>query len=87
MTRLDAAVARLNAALEKLEAGAGERLARVLPERADEEVAALKEERERLIARISALEEETRMLAGLTEAVEDRLEGAIAEIREVLARN
>lgn len=84
---MDAAVARLNAALEKLEAGAGERLARVLPERADEEVAALKEERERLIARISALEEETRMLAGLTEAVEDRLEGAIAEIREVLARN
>ena len=41
----------------------------------------------RSIARIAALEEETRVLAGLTEEVEDRLDDAIAEIREVLAHN
>ncbi|HYM18286.1 MAG TPA: DUF4164 family protein [Micropepsaceae bacterium] len=87
MKRLDAAVAHLNAALDKLEASADERLSRVKSDSSAAELALLKEERERLLARIAALEEETRTLAGLTEEVEDRLEGAIAEIRGVLARN
>jgi hypothetical protein len=51
------------------------------------EVSALKAERERLIARIAGLEEESRTLAGLTGEVEDRLDSAITEIREVLGRN
>ncbi len=51
------------------------------------ELTALKSERETLFARIAALEEETRVLAGLTEEVEDRLDDTIAEIREVLAHN
>jgi hypothetical protein len=50
-------------------------------------MSALKSERETLYSRIAALEEETRVLAGLTEEVEDRLDDAIAEIREVLAHN
>ena len=87
MKRLEAAVARLNAALDKLETSADERLSSVRSDSSATELSLLKEERERLIARIAALEEETRTLAGLTEEVEDRLEGAIAEIRGVLARN
>jgi len=43
--------------------------------------------RSRLIARVATLEEEARSLASLTAEVDDRLDGAIAEIREVLARN
>ena len=39
-----------------------------------------------LLARIAELEDETRSLAGLTEEVEDRLDGAIAEIRTALGR-
>ena len=87
MTRLDSAVARLAAALDKLEASADHRLAWKQSETSVAELALLKDERERLLARISALEEESRALAGLTEEVEDRLDGAIAEIRDVLARN
>ena len=51
------------------------------------ELTSLKSERETLFARITALEDETRVLAGLTEEVEDRLDDAIAEIRQVLAHN
>jgi hypothetical protein len=87
MTKLESAVARLNAALDKLEASAEQRLSWVRSETSVAELALLKDERERLLARISVLEEESRALAGLTEEVEDRLDGAIAEIRDVLARN
>jgi hypothetical protein len=87
MTRLEAALERLNAALDKLEATAGQRLSLAQSESPAAELAALKDERERLLERISALEEESRSLVGLTEEVEDRLEGAIAEIRDVLAKN
>jgi predicted nucleic acid-binding Zn-ribbon protein len=51
------------------------------------ELTSLKSERETLYARITVLEDETRVLAGLTEEVEDRLDDAIAEIRQVLAHN
>jgi len=49
-------------------------------------VADLSEERERLLARISELEEENRALAGVTEEVEGRLDGAISDIRSALGR-
>ena len=88
MTRLDDALARFSAALERLETRVEEGNARVQAG-ADSllELSLLKAERERMFARIAELEEESRALAGLTAEVEDRLDGAIAEIREVLARN
>jgi len=88
MTKLADAKARLSRALEALERGV-DRQAQAQGQsiNAMTELALLKSERERLFARISALEEESRVLAGLTEEVEDRLDGAIAEIREVLGQN
>lgn len=53
-----------------------------LPER----VAELEAERDKLLARIAELEDEVATLSGLTEEVEGRLDGAIGEIRAVLAR-
>ena len=49
-------------------------------------LAAMNEERERLLARIAELEEESRVLADISEEVENRLDGAIAEIRSALGR-
>jgi cell division protein FtsB len=87
MSRLDLARSRFRAALEALESTAGtvgESLdqAAKLPER----VAELEAERGKLIARIAELEDELIALSGLTEEVEGRLDGAIGEIRAVLAR-
>ena len=88
MSKLDDAKARLNAALDALEKGVAERLGSARESTTSAaEVALLKAERERVMARISALEEECRMLAGLNEEVEGRLDGAIAEIRGVLGQN
>ena len=88
MTRLDDALARFSAALDQLEGRVEEANARAR-EAADSpaEISILKAERERMCARIAELEEESRALAGLTGEVEERLDGAIAEIREVLSRN
>jgi Domain of unknown function (DUF4164) len=88
MTRLDDALARFSAALERLEIRVEEGDARAQAG-ADSlsELSLLRAERERMFARIAELEEESRALAGLTGEVEDRLDGAIAEIREVLGRN
>ena len=88
MTRLDDALARFSAALDQLEGRVEEANARAR-EAADSpaEISILKAERERMCARIGELEEESRALAGLTGEVEERLDGAIAEIREVLSRN
>jgi predicted nucleic acid-binding Zn-ribbon protein len=88
MTKLAQAQARFSAALDALDkaiedSGVTMRLGSKLKV----EMSALKSERETLYSRITALEEETRVLAGLTEEVEDRLDDAIAEIREVLAHN
>jgi predicted nucleic acid-binding Zn-ribbon protein len=44
------------------------------------------EERDRLLARIAELEEEARALGNISEEVENRLDGAIAEIRTALGR-
>ena len=88
MNRLDSALMRFSTALERLELSVTDRLAAARDaknSRAELEI--LKADRERLLARIAALEEDSRMLAGLTEEVEDRLDTAISEIREVLGRN
>ena len=53
-----------------------------LPER----VAELEAEREKLLARIAELEEVISVLSGLTEEVEDRLDGVMGEVRAALAR-
>ena len=49
-------------------------------------LAASGEERDRLLGRIAELEEESRVLADISEEVENRLDGAIAEIRTALGR-
>ena len=88
MNRLDSALMRFSTALVRLESSVTDRLAAARDaknSRAELEI--LKADRERLLARIAALEEDSRMLAGLTEEVEDRLDTAISEIREVLGRN
>lgn len=81
MNKLDTAMKRFSAALEALQARIAERID------AERARADADPERERLLARIAALEEESRDLAGLSEEVEVRLDGAIAEIRSVLDRN
>lgn len=87
MDRRMAAVTRFTAALDTLEAKLTERLEDRASATLEAELAALRLERERLRARIALLEEETSSLAGLTETVESRLDGAIAEIRAALERN
>ena len=88
MTKLAEVQARFSAAIDALDkaidtSASGLRQGAKLKA----ELNALKSERETLLGRIAALEEETRVLAGLTEEVEDRLDDAIAEIRDVLAHN
>jgi chromosome segregation ATPase len=87
MGRLDDAVQRFDAALAALEAEA-DSLRNQRDALADSraKVAELTEERERLLTRIADLEEENRSLAGITEEVETRLDGAIGEIRAALGR-
>lgn len=88
MSRFDEALARFTAAIDQLETRIEERLTLERDSsNSAAELGLLKAERERMFARIAALEEEARTLAGLTEEVEDRLDGAITEIREVLGRN
>jgi len=84
MSTLDAALARFSQALTRLETAAKERLPRA---NGSAELDGMRDERDRLLARVATLEEEARSLAGLTEEVEERLDGAITEIREVLGRN
>lgn len=88
MSRLELAADRLKKALEGLE--------RVLPAGPGEgseaaalhgRVAELEAERERLLEKVAALEEELATLSGVTEEVESRLDGAIGEIRAALARS
>jgi hypothetical protein len=87
MSRLELAAERLAAALEKLEkaADSAESGRPVLTELTGR-LAALESERQGLLARIAALEEELAAVSGITEEVETRLDGAIGEIRAALAR-
>jgi chromosome segregation ATPase len=87
MSRLDAATARLGAALESLE-----RLVQPLVEAKarstaqDAKTAELLREREVLLARLAELEEEARSLTSMNEEIETRLDSAIGEIRGALGR-
>jgi len=87
MSRLDLAQNRFRAALEALENAAGS-VGEGLDQAAksSERIAELELERERLLTRITELEDDVAALSGLTEEVEGRLDGAIGEIRAVLAR-
>jgi chromosome segregation ATPase len=87
MSRLDIAAQRFNQALDALE-DATDSLTGLRGESTGvkSKIAALSEERERLLARIAELEDENRSLAGITEEVEERLDGAIGEIRAALGR-
>jgi hypothetical protein len=87
MTRLDAAAARLKKALDTLEDAAASLNARIgAAEDVMKKTAALGQEREVLLARVASLEDDSRVLSGLTEEVEARLDGAIGEIRVALGR-
>jgi len=87
MSRLEIAAQRFDAALAALESEIGQ-VPGLKSAAADAraKVAELSEERERLLARVAALEEENRTLSGITEEVEGRLDGAISEIRGALGR-
>jgi hypothetical protein len=86
MSQLEEAKIRLSAALDRLETAltpltdAQKRHARDAAE-----IATLNQDREGLLARIAALEEENRLLANLAEEVEGRVDRAIADINAALA--
>ncbi len=87
MKRLEEAAERLRAALRTLDNSVAPLIeARKAAKEAASRIATLSVERERLLARIAELEEDARALSGLTEEVETRLDGAIAEIRSALGR-
>jgi ABC-type transporter Mla subunit MlaD len=87
MSRLDAATERFHAALENLnKTTAPLAQARESAAAAAIRLAAITEERDRLLARIEELEDEARSLSNVTHEVEGRLDGAIADIRAALGR-
>jgi len=87
MSRLDIAAKRLEEALIALEEKAGPLvLARNEVADARARLAELRQEREQFLARIAELEDENRALSGIAGEVEERLDGAIGEIRAALGR-
>lgn len=87
MSRLELAADRLKTALEALESRApGHGALAEHSDGLDRRVAELESERERLLMQVAALEDELAALSGVTEEVEERLDGAIGEIRAALAR-
>ena len=91
MSKLDSAIQKFNSALERLEKAAqgNAPVAQAKPVSFEQEIAvelsALKEDRARLADELTRLNVEKIALEGFTDAVEGRLEGAIREIRAVLA--
>jgi predicted nucleic acid-binding Zn-ribbon protein len=86
MSRLDSAMARFSAALDKLESALARQADKArLDETLARELAGLKEDREQLAAELERLHGEKVALEGFTEEVAGRLEGAIREIRAVLS--
>ena len=87
MSRLELAAERLTNALNALE-GTLVPLegARTDADQVRARLAELNAERERLLARVAELEEEQQALGEISEEVETRLDGAIAEIRTALGR-
>jgi hypothetical protein len=86
MSRLELAAERLKGALESLEAAVAPLAGDGDDARLQSQVAELEAERECLLTRIAVLEEDLAAMSGVTEEVEERLDGAIGEIRAVLAR-
>ncbi len=87
MAELELMAAQLNAALDRLEDLAMPLMeARAQGTKDRAEIEKLKQDRERLLARIALLENEAKELAGVTDQVEGRLDTAIAEIRAALVR-
>jgi chromosome segregation ATPase len=86
MSRLELAAERLKSALESLDAAVAAPAGTGDDGRLRARVAELEAERERLLTRIAALEDELAAMSGVTEEVEERLDGAIGEIRAVLSR-
>jgi|HubBroStandDraft_5_1064220.scaffolds.fasta_scaffold1167695_1 chromosome segregation ATPase len=87
MAQLDRMAVQLNAALDRLEGAAAPLLAaRARAAKDKAEIEKLKQERDRLLARVALLENEAKELSGVTDQVEGRLDTAIAEIRTALAR-
>ena len=87
MSRVELAADRLAAALEMLEKSADFAAQGAMSQAQLERIESLENEREALLARIAALEEELTSLSGITDEVENRLDGAIGEIRAALARS
>ena len=87
MSRLDEAAERLRAAMASVDSAVAPLVeAKRAAKEAAARISALTVERDRLLARVAELEEDARALSGLTEEVETRLDGAIAEIRTALGR-
>ena len=88
MSRLELAAEHLAVALEKLEKAAQTEAPAALADPGpDPRLAVLENEKEELLTRIAALEEDLAALSSITEDVEGRLDGAIGEIRAALARS
>ena len=88
MKRLDSAIQRFNAALERLETAARRTNGQSQPPYDDTltgELNKLREDRARLADELTRLNVAKVALEGFTEEVAGRLEGAIREIRAVLA--
>jgi hypothetical protein len=87
MSRVRLAAERLAKTLDRLEAVAAP-LARAhdSAQESARNCETMKKERDQLASRVAALEENSRALSSLTEEVEGRLDGAIAEIRAALGR-
>jgi hypothetical protein len=87
MSRLELAANRLTGALESLESAIAPKATQAdHGAKWEGRIADMEAERERLLTRIAELEEELAAMAGVTEDIEERLDGAIGEIRAVLAR-
>ena len=87
MAQIDLIAAQLTAALDRLEEAVQPlREARLRDAEQLAEIAALKEERVQLLARIAELEDDARNLGAITNDVEGRLDSAISDIRAALAR-
>ena len=87
MSRLDLASDRLKTALDGLERALASRGGDQAANNLQDRVAELEAERERLLEKVAALEEELAAQSGLAEDVESRLDGAIGEIRAALGRS
>ena len=91
MKKLDSAIKRFTSALERLEIAAQENApvangaAHSFEHKIAVELGALKEDRARLADELTRLNVEKIALEGFTDEVAGRLEGAIREIRAVLA--